>query len=291
MQKTPRCLSNIMVKYPYSLPSSLEQLRLVRIFAKLDLRSCYNLAYIHKGDKWKTAFSTTSGHYQHRVMPYGLACTPSVFQCFINDVLRDFLGKFVITYIDDIFTYSPSKGTYISHVSSIPERLMENQLYVKGENCKNASMVTFLGYIISDEGVAIDGGKQKAVKKWPILHTVRELHRFLVFANYYQRFIRGFSMIAAPLMSLLKGITEKLKSTTEVKRAFQRLKLAFTSAPIFQHPDPEKPFMVEVDTSDTGVRAMLLQSFGETQRMHPIACFPRNSYPQNEIMMLVSKSS
>lgn len=65
-------------------------------------------SYLVEYDEWKTAFSNTSSHYQYRVMPYGLSCTPSVFQCFINNVLRDMLEKFMIAYINDILIYSPS---------------------------------------------------------------------------------------------------------------------------------------------------------------------------------------
>lgn len=66
---------------------------------------------ISPGDKWKTVFSATSGHYEYCIIPYGLSCAPSVFQCLTNDMLRDMLGKFVIAYIDDILIYSyPQKA-------------------------------------------------------------------------------------------------------------------------------------------------------------------------------------
>lgn len=60
-------------------------------------------------------------------MPYGLACTPSVFQWFISDVLHDFLGKFVIAYIDDILIYSHSLEEYIKHVKIVLTQLRKNQ--------------------------------------------------------------------------------------------------------------------------------------------------------------------
>lgn len=79
-----RGLNQIMVKYPYPLPlvpSALEQLQSAQIFTKLDLHSAYNLVHIRRGDKWKTVFRTTSGHYKCCIMPYGLSCMPSIFQC------------------------------------------------------------------------------------------------------------------------------------------------------------------------------------------------------------------
>ncbi|KAK1795523.1 hypothetical protein P4O66_001010 [Electrophorus voltai] len=76
--------------------------------AKLDLCSAYNLIRFKEGDKWKTAFSTSTGHYEYLVLPYGLATAPSIFQVYINKVLREFLGRSVLAYIDDIFLLGPT---------------------------------------------------------------------------------------------------------------------------------------------------------------------------------------
>ncbi len=98
-------LNEITVKFRYPLPlvqTALEQLRGATIFTKLDLRSAYNLIRIREGDEWKMAFVTPTGHYEYRVMPYGLVNAPSVFQGFMHEVLREFLHQFVIIYIDDI---------------------------------------------------------------------------------------------------------------------------------------------------------------------------------------------
>ncbi len=103
--------NDITVKFRYPLPlapPALEQLRSAKYFTKLDLRNAYNLIRIREGDEWKTAFSTTYGHYEYRVMPFGLANSLSVFQAFINYVFRDMLNRWVIVYMDDILVYSDS---------------------------------------------------------------------------------------------------------------------------------------------------------------------------------------
>lgn len=66
-------------------------------------------------------------------MPYGLAGAPSVFQCLINDVLREMLWRYVIAYIDDILIYSRSYQEHIGHVKAVLNKLQAHQLYVKGE--------------------------------------------------------------------------------------------------------------------------------------------------------------
>ncbi len=195
-----RGLNEITVKFRYPLPlvpSALEQLRSAQFFTKLDLRCAYNLIRIREGDEWKTAFSTTSGHYEYRVMPFGLVNSPAVFQSFINDVFRDMLDHYVIVYIDDILVYSETLQEHVQHVRSVLQRLIKYQLYAKLEKCEfHTTSVAFLGYVISQEGVAMDESKVHAVLNWPLPSTIKELQRFLGFANFYRRFIRGFSSIA-----------------------------------------------------------------------------------------------
>ncbi|KAL0195822.1 hypothetical protein M9458_009394, partial [Cirrhinus mrigala] len=170
----------------------------------------------------------------------------------------DLLNKYVIAYIDDILVYSKSKEEHVNHVRTVLSRLLQNQLYVKAEKCEfHVHQTTFLGYHISHQGVKMDSSKIQAVTEWPQPTTVKELQRFLGFAKFYRRFIRNYSMVAAPLTSLLKGKPSKLAWTEAASQAFVSLKERFTSAPILKHPDPNLPFIVEVDASDCGIGAVL----------------------------------
>ncbi|KAI2645252.1 Transposon Tf2-6 polyprotein [Labeo rohita] len=274
-----RGLNNVTVKFRYPLPlvpSALEQLREATIYTKLDLRSAYNLIRIREGDEWKTAFLTTRGHYEYRVMPYGMANSPAVFQSFINEIFKDLLNKYVIAYIDDILVYSKTEEEHVDHVRTVLSRLLQNQLYVKAEKCEfHVHQTSFLGYHISHQGVKMDITKIQAVTEWPRPTTVKELQRFLGFANFYRRFIRNYSMVAAPLTSLLKGKPSKLAWTEMANQAFVSLKERFTSAPILKHPDPNLPFIVEVDASDCGIGAVLSQRHGQPGKLYPCAFFSR----------------
>ncbi len=274
-----RGLNDITIKFRYPLPlvpAALEQLRQAKYFTKLDLRSAYNLIRIREGDEWKTAFSTSTGHYEYCIMPFGLANSPSVFQSFMNDIFRDMLDRRVLVYIDDILVFSDSFDEHIQHVRAVLRRLMQHQLYIKAEKCEfHQTQVAFLGYVISQEGVTMDDNKVKAVVNWPQPRTLKELQRFLGFANFYRRFIRNFSSVAAPLTSLTKRSTSQLSWSTEAKQAFQELKDRFTSAPILHHPDPSHPFIIEVDASSTGIGAILSQRQGSPTKMFPCAYFSR----------------
>lgn len=128
--------NTIKFRYPLPLvPAALEQLRQV-LHTILDQRNAYNLIRICEGDEWKTAFSTTSGHYEYLVMPFGLANSPSIFQSFMNNIFRDMLDKWVIVYIDNILIYSNSMEEHIQQVRLVLQRLLQYQLYAKAEKCE-----------------------------------------------------------------------------------------------------------------------------------------------------------
>ncbi|KAK3542589.1 hypothetical protein QTP86_031286, partial [Hemibagrus guttatus] len=204
-------------------------------------------------------------------MPYGLANAPAVFQSFINELFRDIMNKYVVAYIYDILIYSKSEEEHQSHVRTVLTRLLENQLYMKAEKCEfHVQRTSFLGYNVQEYN-----SKITAVTEWPRPTTVKELQRFLGFANFYRRFIHNYSITAAPLTSLLKGQPSRLKWTENATQAFTNLKNSFTTAPILKHPDPNLPFVVEVDASDSGIGAVLSQRHGQPGKLFPCVYFSR----------------
>lgn len=255
-----RGLNKITIRNKYPLPllsSAFEPLHGATVFSKLDRRNAYHLVRIREGDEWKTAFNTPLGHFEYLVMPFGLTNAPAVFQALINDVLRDFLNRFMFVYLDDILIFSHSIEEHIQHVRLVLQRLLENRLYIKAEKCEfHTSSISFLGHIIKSGQVAADPQKIKAVVDWPIPTSVKQLQRFLGFANFYRKFIKNYSSLAAPLTRLTSSLVPFLWSS-EADAAFTLLKERFTSAPILTQPDPSQQFILEVDASDVGVGAVL----------------------------------
>lgn len=134
---------------------------------------------------------------------------------------------------------------------------------MKAEKCEfHLSSVTFLGHIIGQWSIQMDAGKV-----WPAPDSRQKLQRFLGFANFYCRFIRKDSSMAAPLTSLT-STRRPFAWTSEADAAFQTLKQRFTSAPILHMPDPSLQFLVEVDASDGGVGAVLSQRAASDQKLH-----------------------
>ncbi|CAJ2503380.1 Uu.00g107740.m01.CDS01 [Anthostomella pinea] len=104
-----RQLNNITTKNQYPLPLIRElrdRLQKARWFTALDLSDAYNLIRIAQGEEWKTAFRTCYGHYEYLVMPFGLTNALASFQTMITHVLREFVDKFVVVYLDDILIHS-----------------------------------------------------------------------------------------------------------------------------------------------------------------------------------------
>ncbi|KAI2647575.1 Transposon Tf2-9 polyprotein [Labeo rohita] len=280
-----RGLNQITVKNRHPLPltnTALDALSGAHFFTKLDLRSAYNLVRIREGDEWKTAFITPTGHYETLVMPFGLCNSPAAFQHFINDVLRDMLGRWCYAYLDDILIYSKTQEEHTQHVRAVLQRLLAHQLFCKLEKCAfHQHTTTFLGFVISAQGVAMDPQKLEAVRAWPLPTSLKQLQRFLGFANFYRRFIRGFSSTAAPLTALTKPSRGDFHLTPEATQAFKSLCHQFTTAPVLIHPEPTKHFVVEVDASDVGVGAVLSQR-GPDEKLHPCSFFSRKFNPTQQ---------
>jgi hypothetical protein len=134
----------------------------------------------------------------------------------------------VVVYINDILVYSVTRAAHVSLVRRVLGRLLEHDLYVKAEKCLFFQQaVSFLGYRISTSGLVMEDDRIAAMRNWPTPTTVKEVQRFLGFANYYRRFIRGFGQVAAPITSLLKGGPTRLGWSAQADRAFGRLKAIF----------------------------------------------------------------
>ena len=127
----------------------------------------------------------------------------------MNRVLKEFLDKFVMVFIDDILVYSKGEEEHEMHLREVLQTLRNEKLYGKLSKCEFwLKEVPFLGHIVSKEGVSVDPAKISAVKDWPIPKNVTEIRSFLGLAGYYRRFVQDFSKIARPMTNLMKKTTK-----------------------------------------------------------------------------------
>ncbi|WVZ93867.1 hypothetical protein U9M48_039820 [Paspalum notatum var. saurae] len=234
-------------KFPIPIVEELfEELHGAQWFTTLDLRSGFHQILVAEEDRYKTAFQTHQGHYEYKVMPYGLTSAPATFQSVMNFILASLLRKCAVVFIDDILIYSKSIQEHAQHVQQVFQLLREHQF----------------------KGVYTDPAKIADVQKCPVPQSAKEFISFLGLVGYYRRFIRNFGLVAKPLTDLLKKGAMFLWSH-DADQAFLALKQALSSAPVLALPNFKVPFTVVKDASDKGIGAVLEQGG------HPIAFLSR----------------
>jgi transposase InsO family protein len=272
-----RHLNEITVKNAYTLPLIQElrdRLQGAMWFTKFDIPAAFHRIRIKKGDEWKTAFRTHFGHYEYVVMPFGLTNAPATFQSYINNVLREYIDVFVCVYIDDILIYSRTIEEHVEHVRKVLHALKKYNLRLKPSKSEfHKQRVTFVGCVVTPDGLEVDPDKIAKVQEWPVPTSVKEVQSFHGFANYYRQFIRGFSKVAAPLTSLMSKSKEFIW-TNEHQKAFDELKQLLMTTPVLALFDPDKPCTVETDASKYALGAVLSQP-GKDGKLRPVAFHAR----------------
>jgi hypothetical protein len=175
-----RSLNDVTVKNKYPLPrieDLFDQMRGVRVFSKIDLRSGYNQMKIRPSDISKTDFLTRYGLYEFTVMSFGLTNAPAYFMDLKNKVFMEYLDSFVVVFIDDILIYFKSDSNQKEHLRLVLQKLRDNQLYAKFSKCEFwIDKIPFLGHIISNGGIAVDPAKVNEIVAWSIPTTVTEIY-------------------------------------------------------------------------------------------------------------------
>ncbi len=276
------------------IEETLDSLTGARWFSTMDLTSGYNQVPVTEGDKYKTAFCTPFGLFEWNRMPFGLCNAPSTFQRLMERLFGDQQCQSLLLYLDDIVVFSSSVTQHLERLELVLSRLEREGLKAKLSKCMFFQQeVSYLGHVISAQGVSTDPSKIEAVKQWQCPKGVTELRSFLGFASYYRRFVEGFAKLAAPLHRLVAEFAgRKPRARAELsfgaawieqcQVSFEELKSRLTSAPVLAYADFSLPFILEVDASHGGLGAVLSQEQGG--KVRPIAYASRGLRPTERNM-------
>lgn len=241
-----------------------------KYFTKIDLKSGYHQIRIREGDEWKSAFKTKYGLYEWLVILFGLKNGPNTFMRLLNEVLKPYLGKFVIVYLDDILIFSKTKEEHLQHVRAVLQRLKEEKLMVNFKKCSfMKEELLYLGFVISNNGLKMDPKKVKTIIEWPspkIMFEARSFHRL---ESFYRKVIINFSGICAPITETMKGNKKEFSLTTTTERGFNILKEKVMMQLVLALPNFGKVFQVDCDASGTVIGGVL------SQEGRPIAYFSK----------------
>ena len=268
-----RSLNAKTVKHARLLPKVSEVVNSLtgsKYFTKLDLAGAYHQVPLTERAKDMTSFAVPGGSlYRYRSMCFGLVNAGATFQALMDSVLAELSWNIVICYIDDVIVFSNSFDDHLRDVELVLERLELAGLKAKPSKCAFfVDRVEILGHVVTEHGVQPEDHKVEAVKCWPVPTCVKELQSFLAFANFFRRFIKGFSKEAWALNKLThKDVPWAWEATHQ--EAFQKLKDLLISAPVMALPDTSKPWVLDTDWSRRGIGYCLLQP-QEDGHLHPV---------------------
>ncbi|GBM77385.1 Retrovirus-related Pol polyprotein from transposon 412 [Araneus ventricosus] len=224
-----RRLNKITKKDVYPLPridDALDCLAGAKIFSMMDLKSGYWQIEVDEKDREKTAFVTSDGLYEFKVMPFGLCNAPATFERMMDTVLKC---------------------------------IQEAGLTLNSNKCSfGKKKLTILGHLVDEHGIYPDPQKTAAVTKFPVPENVSDVRSFLGLCSYYRRFIKNFADIAKPLHELLKK-NAKFSWGTPQKESFLTLKKLLTSGPVLGHFLPNAETKIHSDASGYGIGSLLVQ--------------------------------
>lgn len=176
-------LNALTVKSSFPIPvfdELIDELARAKWFSTLDLNSGYHQIRLRKGEEFKTAFQTHFGHFEFRVLAFGLCGAPGTFQGAMNTTLAPLLRKCVLVFFDDILVYSETFEDHLVHLRLVLQLLSKDQWLVKRSKCKfGQQQLLYLGHVLSPDGIATDPAKVEAVSSWPQPTNVKELRSFL----------------------------------------------------------------------------------------------------------------
>lgn len=239
----------------------------MKVFAKLDITAMFNQIAVDERDIEKTAMITHFGLFEFATMPFGLKNAPATAVRLMREVLRGLDEKICYVYFDDIIVFAVDIGQLIQRCIEVLKRLRTHNLKLKPSKCTfGMPEVTFLGHIISAQGVDIDPKRIEDVKRFPTPRNPTDVRSFYGLCSFNRKFIRDFAKIAKPMTPLMNAKPSEFAWTTDAQAAFETLRDNLTSAPTLVHYNPEAEHELRTDASSFAIGAVLYQKHDDADQ-------------------------
>ncbi|KAL8559309.1 hypothetical protein ACOMHN_060000 [Nucella lapillus] len=250
-----------------------------KVFSKIDLSKGYWQIPLEEGDRPKTAFSTPEGHFQWKVMPFGLCTSGAVFSRMMRKLLQPLQSEDVDNFIDDILIATVDNQEHIKVLKAVLQKLQDSSLTARPSKCSLVGVeVTYLGHKIGKGEIRPGEDKMAQILEAPRPTTKKQVRSFLGLIGYYRRFVPHFAEVAKPLTDLTKGAKARVVVWNEqCEQAFQSLKHVFCEPPVCNLPVSGRRFVLQTDASENGIGAMLCQEYEDGLR--PVSCASKKLKP------------
>ena len=280
-----RKLNAVTLRDAYPLPridDTLDSLSGSMWFSTLDLASGYWQIRMSESSKHKTSFVVPHrGLFHFNVMPFGLTNAPASFQRLMEKVLVNLTPHKCLCYLDDIIIVGKTFLEALENLKDVFQRLREASLKLKPKKCSLfQTQVTYLGHVVSENGIACDPSKIQTIENWPVPSNKSEVRSALGLIGYYRKFIPQFAETAKPLTRLTRK-NVKFVWTNECESAFLELKHALVCAPVLSFPKEQGIYIIDTDASLWGIGSVLSQEQEGVEKVIAFASKTLNSAQQN----------
>ena len=225
------------------------------VFSKLDLSHAYLQIPLDEASRCLVTISTHKGLFEYQRLPFGISSAPSIFQRIMENLLQGVPR--VCVYLDDILVTGSTEEEHLSNLAQVLTRLESAGMRLKREKCAfMLKSVSYLGHVISSEGLRTGDLKVKALVDAPHPRDLTELRSFLGMVTYYGKFLPNLATVLSPLYRLLRHSVSWCWGTKQA-RAFGRVKKLLQSNRVLTHFDDQLPLLLECDASPYGLGAVL----------------------------------
>lgn len=250
------------------------------IFSKVDVNQAYLQVKLAEASRKIIAFSDQYNSYCYNSVPFGLAASSQAWANVAHTALSDIPN--IALFVDDILIYSKDMESHKKTLIKVFERLMKYNIKVKDDKCELLKPeVSYLGFIISAEGLRPNPDKVEVIRKWPRPSNLKKTQQYLGVLTYYRRFIKDFSKRARALFDLCKK-DHKFEWTEDCEKAFLFFKEALSTPPLLLvFPDFTKDnFVLTTDSSNFAIGSVLSQ--GTPPKDNPIHYFSKVLSPAQQ---------